>query len=635
VIVENRYLIFCLFVCDLQNVSKLPQVLVQQYMDGSSVEEAACRLSILLSPAWGQEAQQQHGKHDESQDREGAALATRGADAGAGAGADGKDNREDNRENKVDSAPSSSISLKAGENLLAVAMQEAAAVVAANNGVLPAGTLFLARGGLLLEEALAAAAAATIAVSSAAAVAGVASSSSSSSSSPKLLQPGRKFDFHQPHSVAGRVLVNLEGDVVPLGRYPVLAPLVPDFAVKVPQVQVQVQARSSASSKGSASAGVDPAASAAPDAEAVLLKLPKSQSGDKRTTSTPPLLPDLAALAAPTALASAPGAPTVPTADQPQQGSNATRALPPLPPSTAEEKMIGGVPPAAQESQPSVATATAAAASEVDSARPASLTDPDPESASGGVSASTGSERRKPSITYEAPVSIASVAARSNSKRGSKLVLPHKSHAGTGVGEGENDKDKNSAAPAPENVAEGGTQATSSSQPSAVSTSNKSAAGAAVASASKVTGKATHGPAGSSSSSSSSSSSKNSAVDAPPAALPAALPVAALPEASSATLAAVRDEVNVPSATSAAGGIGIGIGGGGHWSDVIESIRTGSSNHHLHLIVLQHGFLGGSYDMQLIDNSIRLELPGYISVWGFFGAPIQCLSNYESPLLYF
>lgn len=33
-----------------------------------------------------------------------------------------------------------------------------------------------------------------------------------------------------------------------------------------------------------------------------------------------------------------------------------------------------------------------------------------------------------------------------------------------------------------------------------------------------------------------------------------------------------------------------------------------------HVVVLQHGFLGQSYDMQLIENAIRLEFPGRIEV---------------------
>lgn len=33
-----------------------------------------------------------------------------------------------------------------------------------------------------------------------------------------------------------------------------------------------------------------------------------------------------------------------------------------------------------------------------------------------------------------------------------------------------------------------------------------------------------------------------------------------------------------------------------------------------HVVVLQHGFLGQSYDMQLIENAIRLEFPGRVEV---------------------
>ena len=33
-----------------------------------------------------------------------------------------------------------------------------------------------------------------------------------------------------------------------------------------------------------------------------------------------------------------------------------------------------------------------------------------------------------------------------------------------------------------------------------------------------------------------------------------------------------------------------------------------------HVVVLQHGFLGQSYDMQLIENAIRLEFPGTVEV---------------------
>ena len=41
---------------------------------------------------------------------------------------------------------------------------------------------------------------------------------------------------------------------------------------------------------------------------------------------------------------------------------------------------------------------------------------------------------------------------------------------------------------------------------------------------------------------------------------------------------------------------------------------SSNSSGHVHLIVLQHGFLGHSGDMQLIENALRLEFPGVIEV---------------------
>ena len=41
---------------------------------------------------------------------------------------------------------------------------------------------------------------------------------------------------------------------------------------------------------------------------------------------------------------------------------------------------------------------------------------------------------------------------------------------------------------------------------------------------------------------------------------------------------------------------------------------SSSGSGHVHLIVLQHGFLGHSGDMQLIENALRLEFPGVIEV---------------------
>ena len=43
-------------------------------------------------------------------------------------------------------------------------------------------------------------------------------------------------------------------------------------------------------------------------------------------------------------------------------------------------------------------------------------------------------------------------------------------------------------------------------------------------------------------------------------------------------------------------------------------VKLASSLPPSHVVVLQHGFLGQSYDMQLIENAIRLEFPGRVEV---------------------
>lgn len=46
----------------------------------------------------------------------------------------------------------------------------------------------------------------------------------------------------------------------------------------------------------------------------------------------------------------------------------------------------------------------------------------------------------------------------------------------------------------------------------------------------------------------------------------------------------------------------------------LRQIQTRPVRHHVHLIVLQHGFLGMGYDMQLIENSLRLDLSYRVEV---------------------
>jgi hypothetical protein len=46
----------------------------------------------------------------------------------------------------------------------------------------------------------------------------------------------------------------------------------------------------------------------------------------------------------------------------------------------------------------------------------------------------------------------------------------------------------------------------------------------------------------------------------------------------------------------------------------LRQIQTRPARRHVHLIVLQHGFLGMGYDMQLIENSLRLDLSHRVEV---------------------
>lgn len=51
-----------------------------------------------------------------------------------------------------------------------------------------------------------------------------------------------------------------------------------------------------------------------------------------------------------------------------------------------------------------------------------------------------------------------------------------------------------------------------------------------------------------------------------------------------------------------------------NWSDAFKIPSEAASTNTVHLVVLQHGFLGLSYDMQLIENSLRLEMAGSVEV---------------------
>lgn len=51
-----------------------------------------------------------------------------------------------------------------------------------------------------------------------------------------------------------------------------------------------------------------------------------------------------------------------------------------------------------------------------------------------------------------------------------------------------------------------------------------------------------------------------------------------------------------------------------NWSDAFKAPGEVAETNTVHLVVLQHGFLGLSYDMQMIENALRLELPGKVEV---------------------
>ena len=50
------------------------------------------------------------------------------------------------------------------------------------------------------------------------------------------------------------------------------------------------------------------------------------------------------------------------------------------------------------------------------------------------------------------------------------------------------------------------------------------------------------------------------------------------------------------------------------WSEAFKGPSEAVATNTVHLVVLQHGFLGLSYDMQLIENSLRLEMAGSVEV---------------------